>query len=220
MWSIYAPRNLGVAVQSTAEAIRASLKSSDREVMMRSVNYIDYSCRSLGSNAIDLLSCKRSEFQFEQEVRFFVALRGDELDAIRAAQWAETPVRRLAIGDPAPSVVVGPGYGSADKSLSRRSGPAGVHLTTHVATLIQRVHIAPGSDSSLRRAVSAIVTSSDLPANVISETSLDSPPFDEVAFHDMRSTAFSFAIREAGSGRAMSDSRSSTPNPSPPPTPS
>jgi len=82
LWSLYMPRGFGVAIRSTVERVLDSLKKSGRTVEPREVQYADYDKERLGDDPRDLLSYKRRSFAHEKELRFLLALREDEREAI------------------------------------------------------------------------------------------------------------------------------------------
>jgi hypothetical protein len=186
LWSLYMPRGFGVAIRSTVEHVLASLKNSGRTVEPREVQYVDYENERLGDDPRDLLSYKRRSFAHESELRFVLALRDDEREAID--DWGmiltDRKKRHLSAGrfqslvrpGPTPARVV------TDPTLVRRATPHGVYLSVELPVLLQKVYLAPEAPWSVRHAVLAATEAFALPRTVVSEPEADMIPPDILEF--------------------------------------
>jgi hypothetical protein len=186
LWAIYMPRGLGVAIQCTVNGVLASLAPAGREIRCLDVEYVDYK-EPLGDDPLVLLSRKRLEFWHEKEVRFAVALRQDERDAI--GDWRlllqDRSKRHLTLSPVGSSLVrtgVVPGRLVTDPTLNCRATPAGVYLQTDNKVLIQRVHLAPGASWALRHAVISAAEAFGLDPLVVGESNADLVPPDVLEF--------------------------------------
>lgn len=183
LWRLYAPLGLGVAVRSTPGKLQAAL--SGRAVEARRIDYSGHQGRRLGNDPIDLLSTKRPEFKHEAEVRFLASLTSDErkvLTSFYSTIARHGRSRRIKPGNKGPLITTGGGFAIKDSSCLHRCAPAGVHLPTDVATLVERVYLAPGCAYSLRRAVIDVTKRFGLPKKLIAEAGFDLVPFDSVEF--------------------------------------
>ena len=190
LWSLYMPRGFGVAVRSTVEHVLASLGASGRKIEPRDVQYVDYDKERLGDDPRDLLVHKRLSFVHEKELRFLVALRNDECEAI--ADWRlilnDRSKRHFSAGifqspvrpGPIPARVV------TDPTLVRRATPHGVYLPVDLAVLIQQVYLAPQAPWAVRHAVQAATEAFGLTREVVRETEADMIPPDILALTRLR----------------------------------
>lgn len=186
LWSLYMPRGFGVAIRSTVEHALDSLKKSGRAVEAREVQYVDYDKERLGDDPRDLLSYKRPSFAHERELRFILALRRDEREAIddweliltdrTKRHFSAGRFQRLVRPGPTPARVV------TDPTLVRRATPHGVYLPVELPVLLQNVYLAPQAPWSVRHAVLAATEAFGLPRTVVSEPEGDMIPPDILEF--------------------------------------
>lgn len=184
LWKLYSPLGLGVAVKSTPAKLRASL--TVRSVEVRGIDYGGHRSRRLGEDPIVLLSTKRPEFKHEAEVRFFVSLTADEctvLNSFYSKVEKHRAVRRIKPGNRKPLIETWPSFSMEDATCIRRGAPAGMHIPTDAAMLIDRVYLAPTCAYSTRRAVVDVTERFGLSKELIAETELDLAPFDRVEFY-------------------------------------
>lgn len=186
LWSLYMPRGFGVAIRSTVEHVLASLERSGRKVDPREVQYVDYDRERVGDDPRDLLSYKRLSFAHERELRFILALRDDEREAIY--DWElilnDQTKRHLSAGrfqslvrpGPTPARVV------TDPTLVTRVTSHGVYLPVDLPALVQKVYLAPQAPGSVRHAVLAPTEAFGLPRTVVSESDADMVPPDILEF--------------------------------------
>ena len=183
LWQIYAPMGLGVAIKSTPAKVQAAL--GQRRVEMRRIDYRGHYGRSLGNDPLTLLSTKRPEFQHEAEMRFFATLSSDEqtvLTKFYSRVENHGKYREVKPGNRGPLIVPGEGFATTDRTCLERGAPAGMHLSTDVTTLIDRVYLAPNCAYPLRRAVIDVTKRFGFDAKIISEAGFDIAPFDRVKF--------------------------------------
>lgn len=186
LWSLYMPRGFGVAIRSTVEHVLASLKKSRRTVEPREVQYVDYDTERLGDDPRNLLSFKRRSFAHERELRFVLALRDDEREAID--DWelilADRSKRHFSAGRFQRLVRPGPTPGRVvtDPTLVHRATPHGVYLSVELPVLVQHVCLAPQAPWSVRHAVLAATEAFGLPRTVVSEPEADMIPPDILEF--------------------------------------
>ena len=186
LWSLYMPRGFGVAIRSTVERVLNSLKTSGRAVEPREVQYVSYDEQRLGDDPRDLLSYKRLSFSHERELRFLLALRADEREAVD--DWglinADLKKRRFSAGKF--QRLVRPGLSPVrvvtDPSLDRRATPHGVYLHVELPVLVQNVYLAPQASWSVRHAVLAATEAFGLPRTVVSDPEADMIPPDDLEF--------------------------------------
>jgi hypothetical protein len=186
LWAIYMPRSLGIAIQCTVNGVLASLAPARREIRCLDVEYVDYK-EPLGDDPLILLSRKRLEFLHEKEVRFAVALRQDEQDAI--SDWRlilqDRSKRHLTLSPVGSGLVrtdVVPPRLVTDPTLIRRATPAGVYLQTDNKLLIQKVHLAPRASWALRHAIISATEAFGLDRLVVGESNADLVPPDVLDF--------------------------------------
>jgi len=183
LWKLYSPLGLGVAVKSTPARLRASLGA--RPVEARRIDYDGHQGRWLGEDPLVLLSTKRPEFKHEAEVRFFVSLTSDEttvLNSFYSGIEDHGTVRRIKPGNKKPLITAGPAFATKGATCLHRGAPAGMHIPTDAAALIDRVHLAPTCAYATRRAVIDVTERFGLPKKLIGEAELDLAPFDRVEF--------------------------------------
>jgi hypothetical protein len=186
LWSLYAPRSFGVAIRSTVERVHDSLKTSGRAVEHREIRYVNYDERRLGDDPRDLLSYKRLSFRHERELRFLLALRAEEREAIndwglinadlKKRHFSAGKFQRLVRPGPSPVRVV------TDPTLHRRATPHGVYLPVELPVLVQNVYLAPRAPWEVRHAVLAATEAFGLPRTVVSEPEADMIPPDDLEF--------------------------------------
>lgn len=186
LWSGYMPRGFGVAIRSTVERVLDSAKKSGRTVEPREVQYVDYDSERLGDDPRDLLSYKRRSFAHEKEIRFLLAFREDEREAID--DWglilSDLSKRRFSAGrsqrlvrpGPVPARVVN------DPTLVHRATPHGMYLPVELPVLVEKVYLAPQAPWSVRHAVLAATKAFGLSRSVVSEPEADMIPPDILEF--------------------------------------
>ena len=187
LWSLYIARGLGVAIQSTVLDLLSALTADGREIRACGIKYIDYKDQRLGDDPLTLLSHKRSEFEYEREIRFIVTLRLDEIDAVNAMDLAmrdHLDKRQVRAGIEKPLIRTFGGYTTTDNTLTRRTSPSGVHLETNAQKLIQRIYLAPKIPYHIRRAVIDVTKAFGLSTKLITESQMDQVPFDHLEFND------------------------------------
>lgn len=70
MWQLYGQENKGIAIRSTFARLRDSSSSSDYDIQIGMINYIDYARDIIPEgNAFHALFCKRRSFEYEHELR-------------------------------------------------------------------------------------------------------------------------------------------------------
>ena len=70
MWKIYCPSNQGVAIQTTYNKLKKSLRENDKDIFIGMVRYLEYDKDffQIGNTFAPFMH-KRSSFSFENEVR-------------------------------------------------------------------------------------------------------------------------------------------------------
>lgn len=186
LWELYIPQGLGVAVRSTVSRVKAALAGADREIAVIRLTYTDYGELETGLEPLRLLSFKRSEFAHEKEVRFLVEFRPDEIMGMDrySAALIQRRTRVVTAGLPRPAVISGGAFTSEDPTIERRLAPAGFHLQTDTAVLIDKVILAPSVSFPTRRAVIAVTEAFGLGRELIIESSVDMAPVDQLEFVD------------------------------------
>ena len=167
-------------------ALRFGIESA-RQVEVRRIDYGGHHGRRLGNDPLILLSTKRAEFKHEAEIRFIATLTTDEQRVITSFYSRVKDhgmYRRIKPGNRGPLVQTWGGFGLEDPTCFDRGAPAGMHLSTDVSKLIDRVYLAPGCAYSLRRAVIDVTKRFGLDKKLITEASFDLAPFDRVKFEE------------------------------------
>lgn len=185
LWQLYAPFGLGVVVRSTPRKVQAAL--GERSIEVRCIDYGGHLGRRLSDDPTALLTTKRPEFTHEAEVRFLVALTSDEktvLTSFYNGIERHGTFRYVRPGSKGPHVVPGRAFAVDDPTCLHRGAPAGVHLPTDIATLVECVHLAPSYAYSLRRAVIDVTKQFGLSKKVVKEAALDLAPFDSIEFDE------------------------------------
>lgn len=176
MWSMYAPRGLGIAVQSTVGRLNQALQGCHRDTYIARVKYVDYETQEVTEgDALFAASLKRREFSHERELRVFTPLdvresfgieaqealrrQGNALTKNQSGAWELTDLTRGRIPG-----VVGPG----------------VLVRVEVATLIQSVHLAPQLAPSQVELIAGLLARYDVSAPVLG-TTLDGPRYDDLS---------------------------------------
>jgi len=104
MWKVYGSPGAGVAVISNGARIEHSLSSTDESFYLGKVRYVEPSfVRIGGSNAFDDVMIKRSNFEYEREVRLVYWDTSEGHDALENFSWNAEKLRfDDLIDDPRP----------------------------------------------------------------------------------------------------------------------
>ncbi len=73
MWQLYLASNEGIAIQSTYRRLRDCIASSDKDIMLGQVKYIDFEIDKFDfGNVLSPFAHKRRSFEHEREVRAII----------------------------------------------------------------------------------------------------------------------------------------------------
>jgi hypothetical protein len=181
LWELYLSRGLGVAVGSSIELLQDAVTESSRNLTKLKVDYTDYADLELKGDALELLTHKRPEFAHEKEIRFVLEFRQDELDAMEAENWNNEQLTSRVIAPGRPRALP-QGFRptlSSDPTLGDRVAPHGVHLSTNVVRLIERVVLSPQVSYPTRRAILDLSKGHGV-SDKVSESSVDAIPYHKI----------------------------------------
>lgn len=182
MWKIYVPLGAGIAIKSTSERLLASI--GERKVDARRIDYGGHHGIQLGNDALTLLSKKRPQFAYKQELRLITELTDDEQTVISELYSLEDDkFRTVKPSQPKKVIFSGNAFSVKDNTCIHRCAPAGIHVPTDLTTLIETVILPPGCSYPLRRSVIDVTKSFGFESKVaIREAEYDLPTFDKVKF--------------------------------------
>ena len=180
LWEIYQPKGLGITVKSTVGRLYQSIIDSERKIETLPIKYSNYHEIEATDEPYILLSRKRREYSYENEIRFVIKYRADECSEIEFYQENEFNHRLLSSNLSRIYAKMGMRRASPDKTLPRRITNSGAHLEIKHEILIEKIIISPYASYPTRNAIHSIAKAYGLNERIISRSNIDQPPFDKI----------------------------------------
>ncbi len=162
MWQIFGAG--GVAIESTVEKIKNAL-SPAAAVQAKIVQYVDYPHRpATGLDPVHVLSFKRSPYQHEKELRFFVTVPDEDVNRVKNLR----------------------GLGRSGEVLIHEGpqgqlGPNGITIPLVAVQAIDRVVLAPSAPTWLKNAIFHLCIANGIDMKSVDQSKLDDDPYPELA---------------------------------------
>jgi hypothetical protein len=184
LWEIYQPKGLGIAVKSTVSRLYQSIIDSERRIETLPIKYSNYHEIDATDDPYLLLTRKRPEFLYENEIRFVIKFRTDEISEIEFYQTHDREHRVVSSDLSRPAGKISIRSASPDRSLNRRVTNAGMHLDIKHDLLIEKVIVSPYASYPTRDAISSITKAYGLNQQIISISNMEQPSFDKIIFEE------------------------------------
>ena len=161
MWQIFGAG--GVAIESTVEKIKRGL--SPAAVQAKVVQYLDYPQRpATALDPVHVLSFKRSPYQHEKELRFFVTVPDEDVNRIKNLR----------------------GLGRSGEVLIHEGpqgqlGANGITVPLVAVEAIDRVVLAPSAPTWLKSAIFHLCIANGIEMERVDQSKLDDDPYPELS---------------------------------------
>ena len=183
MWQRYAPKGLGIAIQTTVNRLQGALfyplgiaEFPGRAVHYSPVHYVDYATQILNEDsAVFPAFFKRREFAYEREYRALVELTQQEQGGVIAYMAFRQGGRHIFRGESGWEI------GDSRAAIMRTVVGPGILVDVHVPHLIERLVLAPGTPLSYVDLIKNLGSKYGLDAPV-EPTSIDASPYDHLEF--------------------------------------
>lgn len=143
MWAVYQTEGRGIAIKSSIGRLKAAVAGTDQAVYIAPIQYIDYTSHFVPEgNLFHRVMHKRFSYEYEQELRMMVSDRPPSLEIERDG-------KKERVQDPT------------------YEPPPGLAVPVDLSSLIEAVHVAPGSADWFVDVVRRVVEDASLPTTVV-----------------------------------------------------
>ncbi len=162
MWELYVRAGEGIAVQSTFDRLKKAFASTDQDVYIGKVRYIDYRREKVlpNNSSIAPVFYKRKSFEHERELRCVTAVNMEEETGIRQT------VHRFD--------VEGRVFNEEVQQINARS-LFGQHVRANLKQLIENIYVSPTSQAWFKDLVVTLLKRYDF-ENLVKQSSLNDKP--------------------------------------------
>lgn len=146
MWDLYASRNAGIAIQSTYERLKKSLKDT-ADVQIGVINYMDYVNDDMPPGIYSKFFIKRNSFKHENELRAAIFL-------------SYTDIYR-------PGKIVKKKDYTTRSYIFKKKKAQGRYIDVELDTLIEKIYISPLSQPWFKDTVISVAQKYEISDNLI-----------------------------------------------------
>jgi hypothetical protein len=164
MWNSYSYRNSGIALQSTFQRLKDSIKFCKEEIIIGEVQYLNYRNEWLKENSLgwEIFLTKKRPYEYERELRALNIVYDDDNDSDNKELLNDFFLRNYRINLPKGQKI------TAKKMLSMHNDKIlpiyipGKHIKIDLDILIENIYISPYVDDYFIEVIKSLIEKYDI----------------------------------------------------------